>query len=166
MMNRSWLLDTWLKQWCKLAFRLRTQVWGSDGFSVCVFEVSGHVYTQQCVKSCWVVWSVVHLISTCWPKWFTALTEQQSWGVKQASVKANTKHSSEPANKLSPGRKRERGKEYKLSQPSSSLSVSLEQTHQHREVRTQWTDKLSLHFSYLTWDKTCLTCLTRRDSLP
>lgn len=58
----------------------------------CVFEVSGCMYTQQCVKSSWIVWSVVHLISTCWPKWFTALMEQQSWGVKQASVKTNMKH--------------------------------------------------------------------------
>lgn len=45
---------------------------------VCIWARWLCVHAQQCVKSCWAVWSVVHLISTCRPNRFTARMAQHS----------------------------------------------------------------------------------------
>lgn len=54
-----------------------TRFGGIVGFSARLRSVAAcaHTHTQRCVKSGRVVWSGVHLISTCWPDRFTALTQ-------------------------------------------------------------------------------------------
>lgn len=107
MPGRSWLLGAWPRYQGELAYT-HTHTGLREWQVPSVFEVSTRVYTHS---------SVLRAAGLC-GQWYISLAptdptcslRSRSSGAgawKQASVKANIKHSSVPANKLSPGRETE-----------------------------------------------------------
>lgn len=124
--------------------------------SVCVFEVSGRVYTHS---------SVLRAAGLC-GQWYISLAPADPTGSppsrsRQSRGRIASKRESKHQTLFCASKQTvpwQKEKEYEINtrgkeppQPSSSPSVSLQQTEhlQHGEVRTQRADKLSLRSSQL-----------------